>query len=144
MPACARPWAVANWERSQHHWAPACRIHLNLAPLFLFERLKYHHSVLSSRLTLLTLLEFQAHIEMNNNICTVQSEPSTFASLSFDPGGPKKHLTTAPSCRLERHLTVFCIDPIVVYFVNIDVINKKARSFGLMQISIRWRFDQFW
>ena len=36
-------------------------------------------------------------IGMNNNICTVQSESSTFASLSFDLGVPKKRPTTAPS-----------------------------------------------
>ena len=36
-------------------------------------------------------------IWMNSNIRTVQSESSTFASLSFDLGVPKKRPTTAPS-----------------------------------------------
>ena len=57
-------------------------------------------------------------IEKNTNILTVQLESSTFASLSFDQGFPKKRLTTGPSSRSEHHLTVFCIDPIVLYFVN--------------------------
>ena len=46
-----------------------------------------------------------------------------FASLSFDQGVPKKLLTSAPSNRSERHLTVFCIDQIVpgfvVYYLNV-------------------------
>ena len=59
-----------------------------------------------------------AATEKNNNIRTVQSESSKFASLSFDQGFPKKHQNTAPSSRSERHLTIFYINPIVVYFIN--------------------------
>ena len=60
----------------------------------------------------------------------MQSEPSTFASLSFDPRGPKKRPTTAPSSRSERrHLTVFCIDAIVVYFVNCMLIGEAEREY---------------
>ena len=51
-------------------------------------------------------------IEKKNNIHIVHSESSTFASLSFDQEFPKKRPTTAPSSWLERHLTVFCINPI--------------------------------
>ena len=68
-------------------------------------------------------------IEENNNIRTVQSKPSTFAILSFDPGGPKKHLPTAPSSRSECHLTVFCINPIVVYFINGEKYWSSQLSF---------------
>jgi hypothetical protein len=63
---------------------------------------------------------------MNNNIRTVQSESSTFVSLLFDQGFPRKQPTTAPSSRSERHLTVFCIDPIVVYFVIKGTIRVRA------------------
>ena len=47
-------------------------------------------------------------IEKNNNIRAVHSqESSTFASLMFDQGLPKKLPATAPSCGSERHDGIF-------------------------------------
>ena len=64
-------------------------------------------------------------IEKNNNSHTVQTESSKFASLSFDQGFqiviPPRIKWQMYQNRLERHLTVFCIDPIVVYFVNLQL-----------------------
>ena len=56
-------------------------------------------------------------IGKNNNTGTVQAESSKFASLLFDQGFqiviPPRIVANVPEP------TVFCIDPIVVYFVNI-------------------------
>ena len=49
----------------------------------------------------------------------MQAESSKFASLSLTRGS--KYLVIpprSPASVPERHLTVFCIDPIVVYYVN--------------------------
>ena len=38
-------------------------------------------------------------------------------------GVPKQHVTIAPSSRRERHLTVFCIDDIVLGYVYVYLVN---------------------
>ena len=64
------------------------------------------------------------HIGKNNNTCTVEAESSKFASLLFDQGF---HIVIAPRSlasvpevqnRSECHLTIFCINQIVVYYIN--------------------------
>ena len=61
------------------------------------------------RLALICLLR----IEKNNNICTVQSESSTFASLSFDQGFPN-------NTRLQRHIAD--CNAIWQYFASIKLL----------------------
>ena len=58
-----------------------------------------------------------ASIGKNNNTCTVQAESSKFASLSFDQVF-LQDLRQVYQNRSECHLTVFCINPIVVYYGN--------------------------
>ena len=93
---------------------------------------------------------------MNTNIRTVQSESSAFASLLFDYRCSQKHPTTAPSSQSERHLTVFYMNPNVVYFLNCNGIKmlktKYIQDLGsllkltleattLMQCCI-WKMDE--
>ena len=60
-------------------------------------------------------------IGKNNNTRTVQAESSKFASVLFNQG----FQIWVGWNWLERHLSVFCIDPIVpgfvVYYVNSSV-----------------------
>ena len=67
---------------------------------------------------LCNLNRFLSLIRLLNNKFRGLSPFGSCASLLFDQEVPKKLPTTAPSSLLERHLMVFCIDPIVVYFVN--------------------------
>ena len=85
------------------------------------------HRILGSLVSVHFLAE---HWEKNNNICTVQSESSTFASLSFDQGLPKKRPPTGPSSQSECHLVVFCIALIIV-----DFVNKKTDSWSRGSVS---------
>ena len=67
------------------------------------------------------------YIEKKTN--TVQEESSTFASLSLDQGFqlviPPRSPASVPE-PLERHLTVFCIDLIVVHYFNCKEIKIRS------------------
>ena len=63
-------------------------------------------------------IEYSAAKQQISWVVSLWRSPLTFVW----PGVPKQRMTTAPSSRSERHLTVFCIDEIVpgyvVYHVN--------------------------
>ena len=66
----------------------------------------------------------------NNNTPTVQGEFFRFASLLFDQKF-QTDLHQVYQNRLKRHLTVFCIDPIVVYLHCTGRLTNNKKSFEL-------------
>ena len=85
-------------------------------------------------------------IGKNNNIRAVQAESSKFASLSFDQG---VQIFINPSSvvyvpeQIGTHLTVFCIDPIVVYYVNCWNAKESFWFQTLNQINKLQKYQHF-
>ena len=71
----------------------------------------------------------------------MQAESSKFASLLFDQG---VQIVINPSSvvyvpeRSERHLTIFCIDPIVVYYVNTSGLKFEREANNTLA---NWKFE---
>ena len=92
-----------------------------------------YFSVLScwrlKRALLSQLLSRQSKTEAkSNNTLTVQAESSKFASVLFD----QEFQIWVDWNWLERHLLVFCIDPIVpgfvVYYVNLSKFRQNSKQ----------------
>ena len=89
-------------------------------------------------------------IGKNNNTRTVQAESSKFASVLFDQG----FQIWVGWNWLERHLSVFCIDPIVpgfvvyyvnwLYFLNIFDLFFKILDQCVCQLVVLVTLDQIW
>ena len=73
-------------------------------------------------------------IEKNDNTHNVQVESSKFALLSFDQGFQiviLQEYWQMYQNQSDCHLTVFCIDPNVVYFVNWHCVNVVYATYSI-------------